>query len=137
MTTAFPGRKLYHAIRKSREHPGRGMCIPGVLNFSFDTERRPAATPAITNKCPSFHLHYFVTVNCQGALSWPFSLWITYDTPRKIYECRHGCVLCALSALRTLRMNRLKITAKYSCISVLCNRVLHFKPQAQKYVLCA
>ena len=49
MTTAFPGRKMCHAIRKSREHPGRGMCIPGVLNFSFDTERRPAATPAITS----------------------------------------------------------------------------------------
>ncbi len=93
MTTAFPGRKLYHAIRKSREHQGRGICIPVVLNFSFDTQRRPAATPG-NHKCPSFHLHYFVNVNCQGALSWPFSPWITYDTPRKIWVQARMCFVC-------------------------------------------
>ncbi len=52
----------------------------------------PFSPPALFCQCQS-----------QGALSWHFSRLNTYDTPQKTQT----------QTLRTLRMNRLKITAKY------------------------
>ena len=72
---------------------GKGHMHSRRLELFF-WHRAKASSHTGNHKCPSFHLHYFVNVNCQGALSWPFSPWITYDTPRKIWVQARMCFVC-------------------------------------------